>query len=487
MEKILRKKVLLCVCIYALLFPYNSLSQVPTCGFNVPYYEVDLRGKPAGTWTSPSHARLGQCCGVVGSDNCTSFKVLLDSNAVAVNFNIASGAVPSGALYYQIGCGQQVPVGSRICISGQGPHYITFCKLGNNENTYVITSIARPVFPPDKTVRIGCSDKLSVLGITGSSITWNSVYPGSPGQYNSYLSCTNCPNPDFTPDNNTPPYIDYRICGFPIASMCGYNVTVCDTVHVYVAGELSENVTPNPASFCQTGAGSGVMLNAQGSSGNGGYSYIWRNSSSQVVGSGSSFFATTQDIYSVEIRDNLFNAASCPAYFLSVPVTEVPLSVADAGPDQIICANMPKIDLNGNVQNAAGGTWSGGTGTFTPSTGILSATYWPSQNEIDAGGMDLILTTNDVNGCPADRDTIHVTIPSYVAVIIDSGQINCSSSTTILSATASGGGGTYTYSWNTGSTASSVTVPAGNYCVTAKDAMDVYSLHERNITSATEH
>jgi large repetitive protein len=306
MKKILFTRGFILSIIAFVLFPYLSYTQVPTCDSNVPYYFVDLSGNPAGIWVSPSHERIGKCCGVTGANVCTSFEVKLNPNTVAVNFNIASGATPSGALFYQIECGPEIPIGQQICLTGSGTHHITFCKPGNNENTYVITSIPKPIFPSDTTVRIGCSKTLSVLGITESSIGWTSVYPGVEGQYNSYLSCTNCTTSDFTPVDGAPAYIDYKICGLPLANDCGYNNTVCGTVRITINNRLTETISPSPASFCQMGSGSGITLTANPSGGNGNYNYIWRNSSSGIIGNSKSYFATAQGNYTVEVRDGLY-------------------------------------------------------------------------------------------------------------------------------------------------------------------------------------
>jgi hypothetical protein len=250
-----------------ILFPGLSYSQASTCDPGVPYYFIDLTGKPAGTWTSPSHSRSGKCCSASGSDECTSFEIKTDPQAAQISFDVASGAIPTGALFYQINCGPQIPVGQKICLTGIGPHRITFCKPGNNENTYVLTSFPSPIFPQDTTVRIGCSKALPVLGITSGSVTWTSVYPGAQGQYNSYLSCTNCLSPVFSPVSGAPAYIDYKICGFPQADVCGLNFTVCDTVRIYIKDPLTATLPAATASFCQTGPGSGVTFTANASGG----------------------------------------------------------------------------------------------------------------------------------------------------------------------------------------------------------------------------
>src|SRR5258705_6037069 len=116
------------------------------CDPSTPTFTVNLTGNPSGAWISPTIQRNGYCCTAAGSDVCIEFMVTLDPLSTGINFNIVSGAVPPGALYYQVGCGPLVPVGQPICVFGVGPHRITFCKPGNHPNTYSITSIPTPFF-----------------------------------------------------------------------------------------------------------------------------------------------------------------------------------------------------------------------------------------------------------------------------------------------------------------------------------------------------
>ena len=84
---------------------------------------------------------------------------------------------------------------------------------------------------------------------------------------------------------------------------------------------------------------------------------------------------------------------------------------ANAGPDQAICANNASVVLNGQVTIATGGIWSGGTGTYTPNSGALNATYVPSAAEIAAGTVTLTLTTvgNGISLPVTDQVTITIT------------------------------------------------------------------------------
>ena len=83
--------------------------------------------------------------------------------------------------------------------------------------------------------------------------------------------------------------------------------------------------------------------------------------------------------------------------------------------DQTVCSSSPQVSLAGAVGGgAASGTWSGGTGTFSPGATTLNAIYTPSAAEIAAGGVTLFLTTNDPAGpCPALVAQMRITIQIF--------------------------------------------------------------------------
>lgn len=447
-----------------------SFSQNPACGGSVPYFIVDLTGSPAGVWSSPNISRNDQCCGAPNSDQCISFDVILDPNAAGIQIDMV-GADPAGSLYYSINCTGSYPGGTIKCISGVGPHRITFCKPGNNKNIYTVTSISRPLFPPDQHVRIGCSKNLTTLGIVSSSTNWQSVYPGVPGAYNSYLSCINCASPDYTPAANAPAYIDYYVCGFPQASLCGYNLTVCDTVRIYNDPQLSGIVTPNPATFCNIGSGSGVTLTATGIGGLPPYSYKWRNTANVIVGSGTSYFATAAGNYTVEISDAL-NSSTCPSYYRTVTVNVGLLPLVNAGLDKTVCATSPTVNLSGTVTNATGGIWTGGNGLFNPGSTFLNTLYSPTSAEILSGGVTLTLTSSGAGGgCANSTDQIVIHFSDSIKVDIPIASLGCNNSSTTLSGNVTGGTAPLSYQWNNGSTSSSIVAGQGNYSVIVTDVI----------------
>jgi gliding motility-associated-like protein len=443
-------------------------AQLPSCDPTVPFFEVDLTGSPDGFWESPSHIRRDNCCGTSSPDRCTSFEVTLDPGAAMINLEIVSGAVPPGALFYQIDCGPQIPVGQPICITGVGPHRITFCKPGNNENVYRISSIAMPIFPDDITTRIGCTKPFNIYGL--ESITINSINSSTGittlGAFNSLLSCTNCPNPVFTPGLATPAWIDYEICGGPLASICGY-VPVCDTVRIFTLPALNASATPNPAFFCA--GGPGVELTASGSGGDANYFYIWRDSDGNQIGLNNIFNATGQGIFTVEVGDGL-NSPTCPSQFVSVPVTVGQPPVVNAGPDQTVCAQSPVTFLAGSVQNATGGTWSGGTGSFNPNNNSLLVAYTPSTAEILAGSVTLTLTSTGAGGgCVNDADEVTIFFSDTVKVEPFANSIACNGDVTTIFSNASGGTAPLSYIWSNGLTTENITASAGSYSVMVLD------------------
>src|SRR5262249_4750368 len=101
-------------------------------------------------------------------------------------------------------------------------------------------------------------------------------------------------------------------------------------------------------------------------------------------------------------------AGPCPAVSDQVRITFNPAATVNAGPDPIVCSSSPQALLAGVVGGAAaGGTWSGGAGSYSPNAGALNATYTPTAAEIAAGGVMLTLTTNDPAGpCPAVSDQV---------------------------------------------------------------------------------
>jgi large repetitive protein len=412
----------------------SSQTQSGLCDPNVPFFFADLSSSPSATWTSsPPVVRQGNCCGTSNPDRCIEFSILLHPDAVAINFNIASGAIPPGAMFYQIGCGPPTPVGTPLCLNGPGPYTLTFCKPGNNQNTYTVTSIMGPQTAPDVSTGFGCSVPMLVTGLQQPSITWTSISPGATGAYNSFLSCTSaCSTSIVTPSGTYPNFVDYQVCGTPDAGVCSAGLSFCDTVRVFLAQPLEINIAPNPAEFCADS--NGVVITTAPNGGTPPYNYIWSHNGVVVGGGSSSFFATMPGTYSVEIQDGLY--PTCPSTTASSTVVIYPAPLVDAGTAIPVCPGNPNIQLAGSFTNAAGATWSG-AGSFS-STTDMNAVYTPTAAEISAGQATITLTSFGHPTCSPVTDVITVPISPPLEATIAAPALVCYQVPSSLTVNATG-------------------------------------------------
>jgi gliding motility-associated-like protein len=437
-------------------------AQTPYCNAGVPTYTVNMTGNPNGSWLSPLVQRNDNCCGTTNPLTCVQFVITLDPLSTGIIFDIASGAVPPGALFYQINCGPQTPVGQPICLTGVGPHYLTFCKPGNNTNEYSITALAQPAAGPDLTVNDGCSALMTTTGFDDTTIAWTSIFPGPVGTYNNYLNCTqDCDTVTVTSTGNPPPFVDYQVCGASIGG-CGTTPT-CDTVRVHFNPTLNVQIVPALPTVCF--GNTGTTITANGSGGSPPYTYLWSNgatTASTYVGPGT---------YTVQLSDT----SNCPPVTATVTVTSFTATItANAGPDIHICNNQFPVQLNGNVTGVTTGQWTGGAGAFSPSVTAMNATYIPTAGEIAAGQATLQLITTNNGTCPPDTDAVVLFFHQFNANIsMSATDVTCfGANNGSATATVTGGSGPFTYAWNTvpvQTTATAGNLAPGTYLVTVTD------------------
>jgi large repetitive protein len=451
-----------------LLVSSVSFAQQPSgnCDPITPFFVCNLSGNPGGTWVSaPPVQRDGNCCGTTAPDKCIEFEITLDSQAVGINFTIASGAMPPGALFYQVNCGPPVSVGTPLCLSGPGPYTLTFCKPGNNMNTYAIASYGPPGVSPGDTIGSGCSATMHATGVLeNSSLTWNSVYPGAYGSYNSYLGCTQgCDTTTVTnPSTGAPPYVDYVVCGTPLLASCLPNPLFCDTIRIYFTPPITATVNPNPAVYCASDTG--ILLSGAAGGGVPPFTYAWTsgaNGSGTVVGTGTSYMATSPGNYSFIVYDQ--NYPACPPLVTNVVVSTTPVPSVTVGPDHVACA--PTVQLSATVSAASGGVWSGGQGTFSPGSTSPNAVYTPSQAELSAGTFTLTFTSTGNGACAAAADQLVITLIPPMTVTLSAPPVLCFGDTTTITATASGGLVPYTYTWTGGQQSPVISATGGTYSV----------------------
>lgn len=281
----------------------QSTGTCKVCQDDVPFLPV-IFSKADSTYTSPSIARNGICCNASGPPppKCISFNIYLHKDAVGLIFKIVSGAIPPGALYYQIDCGPPQPVGEVLCLQGGRFYTLTFCKPGNNANVYSIQSISGMTSTEGLVTRADnkCSGQISVSGIVPSTLSWSVKTPNDQTLLR-YLSCTNCLNPIFTPDAQAPASIVYQVCGtLNGTAVCNGNPIVdCKDVTVTVLPAIKIAFNIDPGNICQNNI---PVMHAAVSPANLNYSYKWyagTNGSGALLSSDPFWTPTAEGLYSL--------------------------------------------------------------------------------------------------------------------------------------------------------------------------------------------
>src|SRR5206468_2504781 len=137
-------------------------------------------------------------------------------------------------------------------------------------------------------------------------------------------------------------------------------------------------------------------------------------------------------------------ASTCPQVTDQMTIAIRPAATVNAGADQTVCASSPQVQLAGLVGGgAASGMWSGGAGSYSPSTAALNATYTPCAAEIAAGSVTLTLTSAATGGpCPQVSDQMTIAINPAVTVNAGPDQIVCPANPRVQLAGAVGNGAT---------------------------------------------
>ncbi|MFV0377800.1 MAG: PKD-like domain-containing protein [Mangrovibacterium sp.] len=174
--------------------------------------------------------------------------------------------------------------------------------------------------------------------------------------------------------------------------------------------------------------------------------------------------------YTVQVWDT-YGCENKPA---SVSLAVYPKVEVDAGSDQSVCPANPSVTLNGTITGGtSSGSWSGGTGSFSPNNQSLNAVYTPSATEINSGSITLTLTSDDPAGsCPPASSSMTITFFRSPELTFELVQPLCyESSDGNIAVTASGGTAPYNYLWDDGqTTATAIGLNAGYHSVTVTDA-----------------
>lgn len=239
-----------------------------------------------------------------------------------------------------------------------------------------------------------------------------------------------------------------------------FNCSTSQSVSVTEPQSLSVSIIAVGDESCAGFADGTITASASG--GTAPYTYTWSNGATGallIAGAGT---------YTVSVTD----ANSCgPATATATINASAQPNIADAGADLIGCVGSFPIALNGNVTNATGGAWTGGTGNFSGAWPAVS--YTPSAADIAANGVTLTLTTTGNAACPPTSDAVFINIPnSFANATVTPTDAVCFGTATGSAAFSPDLPG-FTYAWTTvpvQTAAVATGLAAGSYDVTATDA-----------------
>jgi gliding motility-associated-like protein len=173
--------------------------------------------------------------------------------------------------------------------------------------------------------------------------------------------------------------------------------------------------------------------------------------------------AATTSTYTVTTT----NAAGCTSTD-AVTVTVDPVQTANAGSPQSLCFGS-SVTLAGSVGGSAtGGTWSGGSGTFSPNANTLNATYTPGAADTVGGSVTLTLTSGSSGPCPFASSNVTLSFYPSPVVAFTSTPPGCPPlcvNFTDLS-TVAGGGSIVSWDWDFGDGSANSSLPNPSHCYT---------------------
>lgn len=165
------------------------------------------------------------------------------------------------------------------------------------------------------------------------------------------------------------------------------------------------------------------------------------------------------------------NNGNCTLSKDTVKITFTPSPIVNAGINMSVCKNNAGSVLSGTVSGGSTtGIWSGGTGTFTPTNSDLNATYSPSTSEINAGSVNLILTSTNNGNCNQVNDNVLIVFTTAPSVNAGIDLFSCKNNAySVLSGIVSGPTTTGIWTGGTGTFAPSNAVLNATYTPSASE------------------
>ncbi|MFL5763371.1 MAG: PKD domain-containing protein [Bacteroidia bacterium] len=159
----------------------------------------------------------------------------------------------------------------------------------------------------------------------------------------------------------------------------------------------------------------------------------------------------------------------------AVNVTVDPVQTANAGSPQSLCFGS-SVTLAGSVGGSAtGGTWSGGSGTFSPNANTLNATYTPGAADTVGGSVTLTLTSSSSGPCPFASSNVTLTFLPSPVVAFTSTPPGCPPLCVIFTdnSVAPGGGSIVSWSWDFGDGGTATGSPSPSHCYSSSGFYNV--------------
>lgn len=230
------------------------------------------------------------------------------------------------------------------------------------------------------------------------------------------------------------------------------------SAYAYVS-EFESYPSINAGSDFTICANGNLALNAQIGGGN--ITGIWSTNGYGTFNGGFSALTNTYtpsqlDTTVKPVKLFLTTNGQCPQQRDTMLLSVKPSPLVNASVDQIVCGNNSNVLLNGTVGGGSStGIWSSvGSGTFSPSTTSLTATYFPSSADTAAGMVKLVLTSTANGICALVRDTMKVTITQIPKSNIAATSLSVCANNPTLAVSGVISGATTTGKWTTSGTGS---------------------------------
>ncbi|HEY0978025.1 MAG TPA: PKD domain-containing protein, partial [Flavobacteriales bacterium] len=228
--------------------------------------------------------------------------------------------------------------------------------------------------------------------------------------------------------------------------------SVNDRMTIYLSDGVIVNAGPDQT-VCSVASSAQLSGSIQNGSPNG----VWTTSGNGTFSPSPSalnaqYLFTSDDVANGTVVLTLSSVASgsCPATQDQVTLTFGNSSFAYAGADATVCANDPHVDLNGQFSGGAvGSVWSSSGSGYFSNTADPAASYTMSPADINAGSVQLTLTTVTSGTCAAVTDVMTLTATPVPTLNVGADRVVCTAEPVQLNANVSHAQGV---SWTTSGT-----------------------------------